>query len=145
MTSGGQYVWGVNDTIPAGSAFNSWHYSVTVPAQTYTFGWYGSGADMESVSLKFAVDSCRNVPYENAYFVSIADIYIDYIEQSTGAQKSQLARTVNLSGVYMEQIMIHNIRLGSLASNVRTRVVMRNGGIRVYNNYQSNSAKIFAE
>ncbi len=139
VTSGGQYVWGVNETVPAGSAHNSWPYSVVPPQQTYTFGWYGSGADMESVSIRLCAWSERNAPADYTEYISVADVYIDYIEQSTGSQKAQLARTINLSGVYMEQILLNDIKLNSLASNVRVRVVMRNGGVKASASYQGDS------
>ena len=142
VTSGGQYVWGVRETIPPGESnanHYTWHYSVVPPEQTYTFGWFGAGSDMESLSVKFAVWSLRNVPYGNAEYLPVADIYIDYIEQSTGIQRSQLARTVTLNGIYMEQILVNDIRLQTLASNVRARVVMRNGPIGIHHDYQSDS------
>lgn len=142
VTSGGQYVWGVRETIPPGESnanHYTWHYSVVPPEQTYTFGWYGSGADMESVSVRLDAWSKRNAPADYTEYISVADVYIDYIEQSTGSQKAQLARTINLSGVYMEQILLNDIKLNSLASNVRVRVVMRNGGVKASAYYQGDS------
>lgn len=141
VTSGGQYIWGVNETIPAGDAYNSWHYSVNPPAQTYTFSWYGAGSDMESLSVKLGVWSERDAPPDYTKYISVADVYIDYIEQSSGVQRSQLARTVELSGIYMEQVLLNDIRLNSLASNVRVRVVMRNGAMVSSSFYQGDSVE----
>lgn len=139
VTSGGQYIWGVNETIPAGDEHNRWHYSVDPPAQTYTFNWYGTGADMESLSVKLGVYSARNAPPDYTRHISVVDVYIDYIEQSSGVQRSQLARTVELSGSGTEQVLLNGVKLNSLASNVRIRAVMRNGGMVSSRDYQSDS------
>lgn len=96
---------------------------------------------MESLSVKLGVWSERDAPPDYTKYISVADVYIDYIEQSSGVQRSQLARTVELSGIYMEQVLLNDIRLNSLASNVRVRVVMRNGAMVSSSFYQGDSVE----
>lgn len=132
--SGGQYVWGVTQTIPASGAYT---WSVTgsgSPTQEYVFDWHGAVKDIQSISFIVDISTVRSAGnYRGCN--SIANIYIDYIEQSTGNIITQGVYTVVIEsypymiggdGLYTYHSGI--IELGNLASDVRIRVVMSNDG-----------------
>lgn len=130
--SGGQYVWGTTQAIPASGAYT---WSVTgsaSPAQEYAFDWYGATEDIQSISFIVDITTVRSAGnYRGCN--SMANIYIDYIDQSTGNIVTQGVYTVIIEsypwmiggdGRYTYHSGI--IELGNLASNVRVRVVMSN-------------------
>lgn len=150
VTSGGQYTWVADEFLPkptdpyyyvdsTGQAYNRWEYTVTPPTMTYTFSWFGAVQDVEYVSARLYVHSIRNNPGAAHYlYASHTQIYFDYINQSTGAQVSQLVGTYDfmageawIGGGYY--IYLYNIHLNALASNVRVRVVISNGVSHFYN------------
>ncbi len=156
VTSGGQYTWIADEYLPtsgssyyyvdsAGVAYNRWDYTVTPPSVTYTFGWYGTVEDAEYVTATIYIHSIRNNPSASYYiYGSLAKIYIDYINQSTGSTANQLAGTYEfesgeawVSGGYC--VYLHNVQLGALASNVRIRVVMSNGTSHYYSSQIANT------
>ena len=149
VTSGGQYTWVADEFLPkptdpyyyvdsTGQAYNRWEYTVTPPTMTYTFDWHGTVEDIEYVSARLYVHSLRNNPnVEHYIYASHVQVYFDYINQATGAQVSQLADTHTLwegeawidKGCY---IYLYNVKLNSLASNIRVRVVISNGDSHFY-------------
>lgn len=150
VTSGGQYTWVADEFLPkptdpyyyvdsTGQAYNRWEYTVTPPTMTYTFSWFGAVQDVAYVSVRLYVHSIRNNPGAAHYlYASHTQIYFDYINQSTGAQVSQLVGTYDfmvgeawIDGGYY--IYLYNIHLNALASNVRVRVVISNGVSHFYN------------
>ena len=132
VTSGGQYVWGAAQAIPASGSY-TWDVTGSAsPAQEYAFDWYGVTEDIQSISFIVDITTVRSAGnYRGCN--SIANIYIDYIDQSTGNTVTQGVYTVIIEsypwmiggdGRYTYHSGI--IELGNLASNVRVRVVMSN-------------------
>ncbi|EXG78369.1 hypothetical protein [Cloacibacillus evryensis] len=131
-TSGGQSTWGVNERIPA-SGFYSWDYnSPASPPITYTFGWFGTMPNIKTIIFSLEIQSARKDAREWYGCGSIANIYVDYIDQASGTMKSLGVRTVTFSlnshPLVNEIYQLYNIKatLNSLASNVRVRVVISN-------------------
>lgn len=133
-TSGGQSTWGVNERIPA-SGYNSWNFDSPASTPiTYTFGWFGTTANIRSLVFSLEMCSARKGGAKWYANGSVANVYVDYIEQASGTQKTLPVRTITFykSGApYIgNTYAFHNIAatLPALASNVRVRVVIANSG-----------------